>query len=286
MRALVSAAVAGLILLAVFLVLIWAGQRRAMYFPFGAIPSASDAGLEAAEQVTFPTEDGLTLHAWFVPASRSPAWFTAIVFNGNAGNRAYRAPLAQALRQHNIAVLLFDYRGFGGNEGRPTEGGLTSDARAARAYVTARNADPKGSRHPSRIIYFGESIGTAVAARLAAEHPPAALILRSPFASMAEVGQFHYPFLPVRWLLRDRFATMDLIGRVASPLLVIAGDRDTIIPIAQSRRLFDAAASPKQLVVIRGADHNDMALLAGPEMIDAIVAFLKTMEPRFGKADH
>ena len=266
-------AVAVLILLAGLLALIWAGQRRLMYFPFGGVPSPREAGLPDAEPVTFATADGLTLHGWFLTAPERPARSTVLVFNGNAGNRAHRAPLAAALRQHNIAVLLFDYRGFGGNPGKPTERGLASDARAARTYLSGRpDVDA------SRIVYFGESLGTAVAVDLAAEHPPAALILRSPFASMADVGRFHYPFLPVRWLLRDRFAAVDVISRVTSPLLVIAGERDAIVPLAQSRRLFDAAREPKQMVVIEGADHNDHALFAGGEMIAAIVAFLRQID--------
>ena len=257
-----------LALMAGIVALIWAGQRRAMYFPFGGAPSLAGTGLGRGEDVTLTTEDGLSLGAWFIPAD-APSRFTAIVFNGNAGNRAHRADLAAALTRNGVAVLLVDYRGFGGNAGAPSEEGLAMDARAARAYLIAR-ADVDAAR----IVYFGESLGTAVATRLAAEHPPAALILRSPFASMTEVGRFHYPFLPVGRLLRDRYDAADQIARVKSPVLVIAGDRDAIIPIAQSRRLFDAANDPKQFVVIAGADHNDLALLAGKEMIDAIAGFL------------
>ncbi|HEX6322872.1 MAG TPA: alpha/beta hydrolase [Vicinamibacterales bacterium] len=265
-------AVALFLLLAALFALIWAGQRRLMYFPFGGVPSPRDAGLPDAEPVTLTTGDGLTLSGWFLPAHDPPARFTVIVFNGNAGNRAHRAPLAAALRRHGMAVLLFDYRGFGGNPGTPTERGLAADARAARTYLASRT-----DVDLSRLVYFGESLGTAVAVDLAAEHPPAALVLRSPFASMAEVGQFHYPFLPVRWLLRDRFAAADVIGRVTSPVLVIAGGRDAIVPPVHSRRLYEAAREPKQLLVIEGADHNDHALFAGAELIDGVVRFL---EPR------
>lgn len=264
MRFLIGGAAVALALLA----LIWAGQRRAMYFPFGGTPSLDGTGLARAEAVTLTTGDGLSLGAWFV-RSETPARFTAIVFNGNAGNRAHRAELAVALSREGIAVLLMDYRGFGGNAGAPSEEGLARDARAARAYLLSRT-----DVDPDRIIYFGESLGTAVATRLAAEHAPAALILRSPFGSMAEVGRFHYPVLPVGLLLRDRYDAIEQIARVTSPVLVIAGDRDAIIPIAHSRRLFDAAREPKQFVVIEGADHNDFALLAGRDMIDAIAAFL------------
>lgn len=272
MRIAAATALAGLLTVSVMLAVVWAGQRRAMYFPFGGTPSIHGSGLTHAEEVTLTTDDGLSLGAWFVAGDASAGQarrFTAIVFNGNAGNRAHRADLAAALARHGIAVLLMDYRGFGGNPGSPSEDGLAMDARAARAYLLTRpDVDP------ARIVYLGESLGTAVATRLAAEHAPAALILRSPFASMTDVGRFHYPFLPVRWLLRDRYDTAGQIGRVTSPVLVIAGDRDAIIPIEHSRRLFEAAREPKEFVVIPGAGHNDFSLLAGTQMIDAIARFL------------
>ncbi|MEO5742802.1 MAG: alpha/beta fold hydrolase, partial [Vicinamibacterales bacterium] len=196
--------------------------------------------------------------------------FTLIVFNGNAGNRAFRAPLADALARANLAVLLFDYRGFGGNPGSPSEEGLKIDARAARDYVVSRAG---GDRRP--LVYFGESLGTAVAAELAVEYPPAALILRSPFTSMTDVGAHHYAPLPVRWLLRDRYPTIERIARVNAPLLVIGGDADRIVPIAQTRRVYDAAQDPKTLIVISGADHNDHTLLAGREIIGGVLQFLQ-----------
>jgi fermentation-respiration switch protein FrsA (DUF1100 family) len=179
------------------------------------------------------------------------------------------------LQHHGLQVLLVDYRGYGGNLGTPTENGFAADSRAAHAYLAARpDVDA------SRIAYFGESLGTAVAIDLAVEHPPAAIVLRSPFTSMADVGQFHYPFLPVRLLLRDRFAAIDQIRRIRVPLLVIAGGRDQTVPIENSRRLYDAAVAPKTLLVLPNADHNDDELLAGEEMIRAIVNFLQAASVR------
>jgi hypothetical protein len=209
------------------------------------------------------------LNAWFVPRGSAGTGLTVIVFNGNAGNRAYRAPLARRLAEHGIATLLFDYRGYGGNPGSPSEIGLARDARAARKYLSSR-ADVD----EARIVYFGESLGAAVALALALEHPPRALILRSPFTSLADVGAHHYPFLPVRWLLRDRFFSVDQIGRLRCPVLVIAAERDTIVPLRQSRRLYEAAPDPKRLLVLPNTDHNDYELLAGARMISAIVDFL------------
>ena len=171
-----------------------------------------------------------------------------------------------------MQVLLVDYRGYGGNPGTPSESGFAADSRAALAYLVGRS-----DVDASRLVYFGESLGAAVAVGLAVEHPPAALILRSPFTSMADAGQYHYPFLPVRLLLQDRFPSIDRIHRIRSPLLVIAGERDRIVPIQQSRRLYEAASDPKTLVVVPEADHNDYELLAGDEMIRAIVRFLQPL---------
>jgi hypothetical protein len=252
------------------LAIIWTQQRRLIYFPFGDVPHPDAIGLEGATPVSFPTADGLTLAGWFVARTDTPE-FTAIVFNGNAGNRAFRAPLADALARENLAVLLFDYRGFGGNPGSPTEEGLAHDARAARDYVVRRSG-----ANPQRLVYFGESLGTAVATSLAVDYPPAALILRSPFTSMTDVGRYHYAFLPVGWLLRDRYATIERISRVRAPILIIGGDKDRIVPVEQTRQLYEAAGDPKSLLVISGADHNDDSLLAGREMIAGVLRFLRS----------
>jgi uncharacterized protein len=254
---------------AALLTLLWLTQRRMMYFPSADVPLPAQVGLSRAESVTFATDDGLTLNGWFVPGEGSTLG-TVIVFNGNAGNRAYRSDLAAQLAAHGLAVLLFDYRGYGENPGSPTEEGLALDARAARRYVLSRvDVDAR------RLVYFGESLGTAVAVRLAVEHPPQAVILRSPFTSFAEMGRLHYPMLPVGWILRDRYPSIDRIARIGCPLLVIAGSADAIVPAAQSRRLFEVALEPKRLEIVEGADHNDEVLAAGPRLVTAITEFLR-----------
>ena len=264
------ALVATLVLLAIVAIM-WTQQRRLMYFPFADVPTPERVGLSHVTAVSFPTSDGLTLNGWFVSHTATPQ-FTVIVFNGNAGNRAFRAPLASAFARANFAVLLFDYRGFGGNPGSPSESGLQNDARAARDYVVSR---PDVDRRT--LVYFGESLGTAVATDLAVDHPPAALILRSPFSSMTDVGRHHYSLMPVRLLLRDRYDTIGRIARLKAPLLVIGGDQDRIVPIDQTRRVYEAAREPKSLLVIRGADHNDESLLAGREMMDEVLRFLRNL---------
>lgn len=235
--------------------LIWSQQRRLIYFPSpGPVPSAASV-LPDGRDVALQTEDGISLGAWFFPAGRS----AVVVFNGNAGDRSLRADLAVALNRAGLSVLLFDYRGYGGNPGRPTEEGLASDARAAQAWLSAQPG-------VERIVYFGESLGAAVAVGLAVERPPAALVLRSPFTSLADVGAVHFPWLPVRLLLLDRYPSIERIAAVRAPLLVIAGDRDDIVPASLSRRLYDAAAEPKRFVLVPGAGHNDPEVVPMPEI--------------------
>jgi uncharacterized protein len=258
-----------IVLLVGLLVLLRASERRLMYFPVGPVISPDEVGLSHAERVAFTTTDGITIHGWFLPSRQRPAPFTVVVFNGNAGNRSYRAPLAVALQAQDLAVLLFDYRGYGENRGSPTEAGLAADARAAREFLVRR-----AEVNAERLVYVGESLGSAVAVDLAAEHSPAALVLRSPFTSMADVGRHHYPFLPVRLLLRDRYASIDRIRHVRCPVLVIAGAQDRIVPLEHSRRLYEAVSSAKELVILPDADHNDAALVSGRDMIAAIVRFL------------
>ena len=264
-----------LILVIVLVALLWSGQRHLIYFPSGALPSPGQAGLAQAEIVSFATDDGLILESWFVrpekPSSHHP---TVLFLSGNGGNRAMRAPLAAHLARRGIATLLVDYRGYGGNPGRPSEEGLALDASAARRYLGSRP-----DIDHARIVYFGESLGTGVAVRLAAEDPPLALILRSPFTSLSDVGRYHYPWLPVRLMLRDRFASLERIPFVKSPPLVIAGSEDRIVPTPLSERLFAASAgSPKQLLIVDDADHNDYELLAGSKVIDTVVTFLEQVQ--------
>jgi fermentation-respiration switch protein FrsA (DUF1100 family) len=253
------------------LAVIWLFQRRLIYFPLNEpVPPAASV-LPTAEEISFQTEDGLPLRGWFVPALGAIR-FTVLVFNGNAGDRSYRAPLAAGLARKGLSVLLFDYRGYGGNPGNPSERGLVSDARAARAYLESRpDVDS------DKIAYFGESLGAAVAVTLAVERAPAALILRSPFTSLSDMGRLHYPFLPTGPLLRDRFDSVGRIGRVAYPVLIVAGERDQIVPLGQSRRLYDAISTTGRLVVVPGADHNDYELLAGEQLIAEIARLLDTV---------
>jgi fermentation-respiration switch protein FrsA (DUF1100 family) len=246
---------------------IWTAQRKLIYFPTQDVGEIS-AVLPSAEEVTYTTQDGLTLFAWWVPAEGSAVRSTIVVFHGNGGNRTDRADLARGLVARGFNVLLTDYRGYGGNQGRPSEAGLLLDARAGANYAAER-ADVASDE----LIYFGESLGSGVAIALSQEMPPAALVLRSPFTSLGDVASVHYPFVP-GWLLKDRYPNIDIIAGLEVPVLVVAGSADTIIPIEQSRAVFDAAQGVKRLVVIDGADHNDAVLSYGPRLIDEVESFI------------
>jgi len=175
---------------------VWGLQRRLIYFPSpGPVPPAT-AVSPTGRDVVLETDDGIRLDAWYFPGRGG----AMLVCNGNAGDRSMRAGLAVAFNRAGFSVLLFDYRGYGGNPGDPSEDGLAADARAAQQWL-ARQPDVD----PRRIAYFGESLGAAVAVGLAVQSPPAALVLRSPFTSLPDVGAVHYPWLPVSWLLRHRF---------------------------------------------------------------------------------
>ena len=236
---------------------VWALQRRLVYFPSQAVPPLP----ATVEEVHTSTDDGLQLRGWLVRESADDPLL--IVFHGNGGTGADRLPLADALTPQGAAVLLAEYRGYGGNPGTPSEEGFTRDAVAWRAWADAHHEGP--------ISYLGESLGAAVATRLATTHPPAALVLRSPFTSLPEVGAVHYPFLPlVSWVLRDRYPVEALIGQVEAPVLIIAGGADSLVPVAQSRAVHDAVTADRRWLEVPGVGHNDLELLAGDRVVDAI----------------
>jgi pimeloyl-ACP methyl ester carboxylesterase len=265
----VRALVTVVVVVVVVLGAVWIFQRRLIYLPgTSAVPPAADV-LPGAQDVRLRTADGLDLGAWLVPATTAGPVTAVLVANGNGGNRLGRAPLAAALARAGLTVLLFDYRGYGGNPGSPTEDGLALDVRAAYGFLTQTRKVP-----PGRIVFYGESLGSAVVTELAVEHPPAGLLLRSPFVDLAAAGGELYPFLPVRLLLRDRFPVKENLTRVRVPTVVVYGSADSIIPPAQSREV--ATANSARQVEIPGADHNDPVLLTGADLVDAV----RSLTPR------
>jgi len=244
-------------------------QRQLIYLPMGGEPELP-AGV-AIEPVRFETHDGFTHEAWLLPPDGDPV-STIVVAPGNAGNRSFRVPMARELVARGHAVVLLDYRGYGGNPGRPNEDDLVADARAAVAAVTARE-----DVDPARLVYLGESLGTGVVSAVAVDEPPAALVLRSPFPELADVGRSAYPFLPVRTLLRDRYPVVDHLAAYDGPVLVVAGASDRIVPTRLSEAVAEQAGA--HLELIDGAGHNDPALFTGSRFIDAVDDFLREHLP-------
>jgi fermentation-respiration switch protein FrsA (DUF1100 family) len=261
----------------IILAILFAMQRNLIYFPGPTVPGREELP-PGADSLELQTNDGLALGAWFLPPTAPKPWPVervaapaVLICNGNAGDRSDRLSLGMAFASRGYAVLLFDYRGYAGNPGRPTEEGLRADARAAADALAGRpDVDPR------RIAYFGESLGAAVAGGLATERPPAALVLRSPPSSIADVGRHHYPYLPiVDPLLLDRFPLVEQIAGVRVPLLVLVTELDEIVPAALSRRVFDAATEPKRYVTLSAAGHNDPVLFGGEEIVAETTAFLE-----------
>ena len=243
---------------------LWALQRQLIYFPDPSpVPAASEV-LPGARDVTLRTSDGLELGAWFVPADRESDTGTAVLYApGNGGNRAGRADVAALLSRRGFSVLLLDYRGYGGNPGTPGEDGLAADADAAVDALEELGFPAE------RTLYLGESLGTGVVAALQGRRPPAGVVLRSPFTELADVGAHHYPWLPVRALLQDRFPVVEHLAASDVPVTVVYGDHDSVVPSALSARVAEGAPSLFERLVLEGADHND-AVMFGPPLAEAV----------------
>ncbi len=226
------------------------------------------------EDARFQAADGTQLHGWFVPHEKPRA--IVLFAHGNAGNIAWREDYLLELHRLGMAVLAFDYRGYGRSEGTPNEQGIIADGRAARTWLAKRAGVPE-----SEIVLLGESLGGGVAVQLASEAPARGLVLDNTFSSVPEVAAFHYPWLPVKQMMRTRLDSAAVVGKYHGPLLQIHGDADTIVPIKFGRRLFDAANEPKQFIVIPGGDHNDPRT---PRFFEAVDRFLDTLPPTRAKS--
>ena len=245
-------------------------ERYFIYFPERDLEAdPSQIGL-AYEDVTFVTSDGVQLHGWFVPGQGS---VTFLWMHGNAGNMSHR--LDNLKRLHNqlgVSVLLFDYRGYGRSQGRPSEQGTYLDAEAALTYLGSR-----GDGSSERIIYFGRSLGAAVAVEMAIRHPPDGLILESAFPSVPHIARRAYPFFPIWPFLRTRYDSQAKIATVGAPMLMLHGEMDDIVAIEAGRQLFDAAREPKQFYTVIGAGHNDTYQVGGQAYFDALRSFVERL---------
>jgi fermentation-respiration switch protein FrsA (DUF1100 family) len=245
-------------------------EKFALFFPERSLAATPRAEGLAYEDAWFPASDGVKLHGWLVPAPG--ARVTLIWFHGNAGNISDRVPnLGYLHRLLRINVFIFDYRGYGQSEGRHfdlSEEATYRDGEGALAYLRARPDVPRTS-----LVYFGRSLGAAIAVEMAHRRPAAGLILETPFTTLKDVARVHYPFVPL-WFLRTKYESLRKIPEIRVPLLILHGDRDEVIPLEHAQRLYAAANAPKQLYVIHGAHHNDTYVVGGVTYFDMWRRFL------------
>ena len=250
--------------------ILWFMQRDMLFHRSTGRPMLNDPSLiERREIVCLTTADGLHLQSWYFRADRAGAP-TVLFLHGNAGDIGNHLPFAKFLIAAGYGVLALEYRGYGGNPGSPSETGLIDDGRAAFAFLKAQGIPDTNT------VLFGESLGTGIAVLLAAEHPVRAMILRSPYTSIAEVAAIQLPYIPARWLVRDTFDALAKIGLNHAPLFVFHGDADTLIPLALGRHLFDAASEPKTWLTVSGTGHDDVQT---PEAERAVLDFLGALPP-------
>ncbi len=251
---------------AAILVLVFLFQSHLVYFPMRVIEETPAARGLAFEAVQLRASDGTRLGAWLIPADAPKG--VVLVCHGNAGNISHRLDLAIFFRKLGLSTLLFDYRGYGESEGRPTERGTYLDAEAAWDFLVTERKVP-----PGQIVVFGESLGGAVAAWLAKDRQPGALVLQSTFTSLPDLGARLYPWLPVRLMSRFGYNTLEYVRQAKCPVLVMHSRSDEIVPFSHGAKLFEAASEPKELIELAGS-HNDGFLLSGQASLDALAAFL------------
>ncbi len=258
-------AIYGLVCLAILLL-----QEKLIFYP-GAAPELTPAssGLDYRD-LSLVTRDGTAIHAWFVPAQGRTAVEPAgavLMCHGNAGNVESRLVAVKFFARAGFSVLLFDYRGYGNSEGRPTEEGTYLDAEAAHEHLIRVEGIP-----PERILVLGESLGGAVAIELARRRRVAGLVLENTFTSLPDIGAELYPWVPVRWLARLQFDSKAKIGALERPVLVVHTPDDEVVPFAHGRALFDAARGPKSFLATDGP-HNGGGFLRRKEWRDEVVGF-------------
>jgi fermentation-respiration switch protein FrsA (DUF1100 family) len=225
------------------------------------------------EEVWFPSADGKKLFGWYVEQPEANAML--LWCHGNAGNMIHRLENLQALYRLGLSVFLFDYRGYGRSQGRPSEEGLYLDAVGAYDYLLRVRRV-----RPERMVIFGRSLGAAVAGALAAERPATGLLLESCFPSIEAVARHHYMGLPVHWLLGGAFRLEERLPQLLLPKLFVHGERDDIIPIELGQRVFAAAKPPKEFYVVRGADHNNVPSVGGKAYFAKLSAFISAVVGR------
>jgi uncharacterized protein len=257
---------------AIVLWLRW-NEPRMLYYPVREIESTpARLGLKY-EDLTLTTSDDIRINGWYLPASESSITdfatpTTVLFFHGNAGNMADRFEKLDVLHSLGADVMIIDYRGYGRSEGKPNEEGTYRDAQAAYVYLTKTL-----NREPKTVVAYGESLGSAVAADLASKVEVGGLVLEEAFTSIPDVGQRMFPFLPVRWLVRNKYDTLSKMPRIHVPLLILHSRDDEFFDLRHAQRILAAANEPKQLIELRGS-HNDAFLISAGAYRNGLKEFL------------
>jgi len=245
---------------------LYAFQSRLIYLPQPDLVTTPAAVGLSYQNVTVTTEDGVNLHGWWLPHPTPRA--TLLFFHGNAGNISHRTESLKIFHQLGLNVFIIDYRGYGQSDGTPSEEGTYRDAEAAWDWLTTQQR-----LEPKDIVIFGRSLGGGVAAWLAARHPAGAVILESTFTSIPDVAARLYPYLPIRWLSRFHYASIEQMPSIDSPVWLGHSPQDELIPYSQGLRLFEAARHPKQFFEMKGA-HGNGFLISGKPYQESLAEFL------------
>jgi fermentation-respiration switch protein FrsA (DUF1100 family) len=242
-----------------------------LYFPTRELAvEPADFDLEATH-LDIRTEDGERLDGWWIRAP-APSRGHVLFCHGNGGNIGDRLDNVRLLAEAGFDLLLFDYRGYGRSSGRPSEEGTYRDARAARSVLLEQ-----AGVEASRVLYLGESLGGAIAVNLALGFPPRGLILQSAFTSVRDTAVEHYPFLP-GFLVPDAYPSHKRVGHLRSPLLVLHGEADEVVPVSHARALYQAAPEPKRLELLAGVGHNDLVSGASTAYLEAVASWAEELE--------
>lgn len=253
-------------------------QQFLMYHPDPRRVAPTEAGLQGVAERTIETPDGNSVRVWWSPPA--PGRPTVLYFHGNAGALIDRAGRFRRFQDAGIGVFMMAYRGYGGSTGKPTERDNVADGRRAFDALMGEGVDA------SEIFIFGESLGTGVAVQVAAKRQAAGLILDAPYTSMLDLARLHYPYLPAKWFLRDRYETIRHVTQVKVPLLIVHGANDAVIPVAMGQSVLDAALAEKEMLKVDGAGHLDHD---GFGSFDRIIAWMERvvagdLQQRAGKA--
>lgn len=264
---------------ALLALLMFAMQSRLLFQPGipgrALVATPGDLGLDWQE-LRLTAADGTVLHGWHVPAAAPGSGYELLFLHGNAGNISHRLEWLRILNRLGLGVLLLEYRGYGQSAGTPSEDGLHLDAQAGWDWLRGERQVPAG-----RILLFGESLGAAVATRLAAEVDAGGLVLFSAFTSVPDVAAHHYSWLPVRGLARLYFPTVDHLPRVRAPVLLMHSPDDEIVPFSHAHELLRAAPEPRFFVQTAG-DHNSGFLYSESLVSEGLRAFLALLDERGG----